>query len=47
MAGSRGAEEQADPLRGIKVVEFTHMGSPNSYAQVECEDPWDEDDKLD
>ena len=25
MAGSRGAEEQAAPLRGIKVVEFTHM----------------------
>lgn len=25
MAGSRGAEEQAAPLRGVKVVEFTHM----------------------
>ena len=25
MAESRGAEEQAAPLRGIKVVEFTHM----------------------
>ena len=25
MAGSRGAEEQAAPLRGIRVVEFTHM----------------------
>ena len=25
MTGSRGAEEQAVPLRGIKVVEFTHM----------------------
>lgn len=22
-------------------------GSPNSYAEVECEDPWDDDDKLD
>ena len=25
MTGSRGAEEQAAPLQGIKVVEFTHM----------------------
>lgn len=25
MAESRGAEEQAAPLRGVKVVEFTHM----------------------
>ena len=25
MAGARGAEEQAAPLQGIKVVEFTHM----------------------
>ena len=25
MTGSRGAEEQLAPLRGIKVIEFTHM----------------------
>ena len=25
MTESRGAEEQAAPLRGVKVVEFTHM----------------------